>query len=355
MIRAGAVLALVALFGVAPFEYETMPPNRSAQIVITWMCCSPANNPQRGPVVGGYALSLATPAIGHVADALLMHVEIQNVAAQTKKLPAAPRGALELTIAGPGRAVRVWPLSDRSWPALSQFDLPLGNAERVELQWIEDYEFFPTPGRYALRLSTQLLVAGRSATLSSNDVIVTIFAALPGNRFVPTPTPGPAPFTDAVLEQCRMCEAQSRRTPTGNAVGGLALSLTVPNAVVRLGAPLPAIVEVRNVSHQVKYAFFGFRNADYDFEVRDVVTGRVVPSDRLARLVTISRVPTAEGVPPGQSLFGWIDVNHIYPIKAAGTYCIRVTRGQPALQGRPFGPWTRLDLDSPAVRVRVVE
>jgi hypothetical protein len=352
-IRAGSLAALVALSGVAPVEFETMPPDRSEHMAFWWSCCHRAKNPQSGPVVGGFALSLGIPATGHVAGSLAMQVEIQNVATRTQKPPVAAGAALELTIAGPGRAVRVWPLMDPS--QLSWFEVPPGRAEQAGLRWHEDYEFFPVPGTYALRLSTLLLVGGRSQTLSSNDVVVTIFPALPGNRFVPTAAPAPTPFTDAVVEQCGVCEGPSRRTPTGRAIDGLTLSLTAPNAVVRLGAPLPAIVEVRNVSHEVKYVFFGFRIADYDFEVRDAVTGKIVPDDPLARLITITRIPTTEAVPPGQSLFGWIDVDHIYPIKAAGTYRIRVTRGQPALQARPSGPWTRLDLDSPAVRVRVVE
>jgi hypothetical protein len=189
------------------------------------------------------------PATGAVADRLALHVEIQNVAARTQKPPAAsPAATLELTITGPGRAVRVYPLGG-FWRAFSRLDVPPGNAEQVEIRWFEDYEFFPTPGTYALRLSTLVLAGGRSVTLSSNDVVVTILAALPGNRFVPTPTPSPT---------------------------GLALSLTAPNAVVALGAPPPAIVEVRNVSREVQYVIFGFRNADYDFEVRDIVTGKVV-------------------------------------------------------------------------------
>ncbi len=243
---------------------------------------------------------------------------------------------------------------DRFGIEFSRFEVPPGRADRAGLRWFEDYEFFPVPGTYALRLSTLVLVGGRSATLSSNEVVVTIFSALPGNRFVPTPTRAPTPCTDAVVEQYGVCAGHSRRTPAGSAVDGLALSLTAPNAVVRLGAPLPTIVEVRNVSRDVKTVFFGFRIADYDFEVRDAVTGKIVPADPLARLITITRMPTTEAVPPGQSLFGWIDVNHIYPIKAAGTYRIRVTRGQPALQARPSWPWTRLDLDSQAVLVRVV-
>jgi hypothetical protein len=357
MIRAGSLAALVALSGVTPVDFGTMPPDQSAQMATWWMCCHRAKNPQSGPVVGGFTLSLATPATGHVAGPLAMQVEIQNVAARTQKLPAAAGAALELTIAGPGRAVRVWPLwslMDRFGTEFSRFEVPPGMAERAWLRWFDDYEFFPVPGTYALRLSTLLLVGGRSLTLSSNDAVVTVFAALPGNRFVPTPTPAPTSFTDAVVEQCRVCEGSSRRTPTGKVVDGLALSLTAPNAIVRLGAPLPAIVEVRNVSREVKYVFFGFRNADYDFEVRDVVTGKVVPADPLARLVTITRAPTTEAVPPSRSLFGWIDVNHIYPIKTAGTYRIRVTRGRPALQPGYSGPWKRTQLDSQAVLVHVV-
>jgi hypothetical protein len=49
MIRAGAVLAFVALFGAAPFVYETMPPGPSAGMFISWSCCVQAKNPQRGP------------------------------------------------------------------------------------------------------------------------------------------------------------------------------------------------------------------------------------------------------------------------------------------------------------------
>jgi hypothetical protein len=354
MMRASVALALVALLGVAPFEFETMPPDREAQMNAVWACCYPAKNPQRGPVVGGYALSLEVPATGHAADDLALNVEIQNVGAPSQRLPVARPGAMfELTIASPGPVARVWPLSG-PFAAFSGFDLPPGKVERVKLQWFEDYAFFPKPGMYALRLSTELLVAGKRVTLSSNDVVVTISAARPGNRFAPSPTPAPTPFTDAVVEQCRVCEGPSRRTPTGDVVDGLALSLTAPNAAVRLGAPLPAIVEVRNVSREVKYAFFGFRNADYDFEVRDIVTGKVVPADPLARLVTITRMPSTQPIPPGQSLFGWIDVNHIYPIKSAGTYNIRVIRGQPNLQPNHSGPWRREQLDSQALLVRVM-
>jgi len=356
MIRVGVVLALVALLAVAPFVYETMPPDRSAQMNVSWTCCYPAKNSQRGPLVGGYTLSLAVPATGHVADPLTLNVEIQNAAAPTQRLPLARPGAVfELTIAGPGRVARVWPMSGRL-AAFSGFDVPPGDVERAKPQWFEDYEFFPKPSTYALRLSTQLLVEGRSETLSSNDVVVTISAARPGNRFAPTPTPSPTPFTEAVMEHCGVCEGPSRRTPTGAVVDGVALSLTAPNAVARLGAPLPAIIEVRNVSRDVKYASFGLWIADYDFEVHDVVTGKVVPRDPNARLLTITRMPwpAAVAVPPGQSIFGSIDVNRIYPIKTAGTYRIRVTRGRPRLQAALSGPWTSLDLDSQAVIVHVV-
>ncbi|HLY01223.1 MAG TPA: hypothetical protein VKR56_01860 [Candidatus Cybelea sp.] len=354
MTRVCAALTLVALLGVAPFEFQTMPPSQAWGMNITWACCHAAKNKQRGAVVGGYALSLAAPSTGHVADQLLLSVEIQNLGAPTQRLPSVPSDAVfALTVAGPGRSARVWPLRNRL-AAFRGFDLPRDKAEQVTIQWFEDYEFFPNPGTYVLRLSTQLLVEGKSVTLSSNDVIVTISAARPGNRFVPTPTPSPTPFTDAVVEQCRVCQGLSRTTPTGNTVDGLALSLTAPDAVVRLGAPLPAIVEVRNVSREVKYVFFGFRNADYDFEVRDVVTGKVVPPDPGARLIQMLRIPVTEPLPPGQSLFGWIDINHIYPIKGAGTYRIRVTRGQPALQPGHSGPWKRLQLDSQAMLVRVV-
>ena len=358
MIRAGSLAALLALVGVAPFEYETMPPDRSALMDTMWQCCYPTTNPKRGPVVGGYALSLSAPSKGHVGDLLALNLEIQNIDAPAQRLSVAPRAVFELTIAGPGRTARVWLVRGR-FQAFPAFELPPGNAERVRLDWLEDYELFPVPGRYALRLSRELLVGGGSVTLSSNDAIITISAALPGNRFVPTPSPSPTPFTDTVVEQCRACEAESRRTPTGKVVDGLALSLTLPNAVVRLGAPLPAIVEVRNASREVKYVSFGLWITDYDFEVRDVATGKVVPRDPNVRLLTITRMPwpAAEAVPPGRSIFGWIDINHIYPIKTAGTYRIRITRGRPRLQTALPWPWTTSDpdLDSTAVLVHVVQ
>jgi hypothetical protein len=296
MMRAGALLALMALFGAAPFEYETMPPDRFWQMNMMWTCCYPAKNPQRGPVVGGYAFSLAAPRAGHLADPLALNIEIQDVAAPTHKLPLAPGAVLELTVASTGRIAHVWSLRN-PFLALSGVDLPPGRAEQVKLRWFEDYEFFRVPGRYALRLSTQLLIAGSLVTLSSNDAIVTISAALPGNRFVPTPTPAPTPFSDAV-------------------------------AVVYLGARLPVIVEVRNVSREVQYVSFGLWITDYDFDVRDVVTRKVVPRDPSVRLLTITRMPWAppQAVPPGRSIFGLIDINHIYPIKTVGTYRVRVTR-----------------------------
>lgn len=275
-----------------------------AYVSYSWVCCPPVKSGNVGPAVDGFVLALTTNYhTAHVGDPLVLEVRLENLSNADKE-PMRPAEQSILTVAGHHES-RAWAMR---LPAFDRWNIKPAQSEVMRLAMPTSYSMIEEPGSYVVRVEMPFSIGDKSGTLWSNPLVLTMGSPVPGNRFVPTPTPAPTPLTDAVVERCRVCEGASRRTPTGRVADGFALSLTASNTQFQLGQPIPVVVELRNIGKKSESIFFGIRVADYDFEVRNIETGEVVPADPGARLWTISHMPTSYFVLPDQSLYGSIAI-----------------------------------------------
>lgn len=127
--------------------------------------------------------------------------------------------------------------------------------------------------------------------------------------------------------------AASATSRVGDAVGGLALSLTTQEGSVRAGEPVWVTVELRNTSPHPEGIFLYSVSskveswpASYQFTIVDAVTARVVqlkkpPMNEFRPII----VPAASHqLDPNSSLFARVRLDEFYDLKAPGRYAVIV-------------------------------
>jgi hypothetical protein len=129
----------------------------------------------------------------------------------------------------------------------------------------------------------------------------------------------------------------SAQTPAGKPVDGFALSLTTQKQTVHLGSPILVTVELRNVSGTVQDAMFGSRHYGYDFSVRNISTGKLVPANpnNSFGLDPFNGEGRGWPVSPNTSIYTPFRLDLLYSFTEPGACTVQVIRGQNVVNGKP--------------------
>jgi hypothetical protein len=155
-----------------------------------------------------------------------------------------------------------------------------------------------------------------------------IFAALTA------PAAGASP--DSQQPEDGLYGARSGHGPTGASAAGFALSLTARANPVHLGTPIWVTVEVRNTSGAIQSAWFGSRHSSYVFTITSQSTGAIVPPNphNAFGLDMVTWPYGGRPIDPGTSLYLPCRLDLLYTFTESGTYSVKVTDGEPAIDGK---------------------
>jgi hypothetical protein len=289
-----------------------------------------SNSKPSGVPQVGLALSLTGDSSVHFGDPVYVDLEMRNVSDEQASASLGPVADDDFSIIDrdTGEAVTRVPggLNLRAATGFLAGGLTL--LPRRSLCWrirLDDLYQIKKPGTYSVQVTTKPIHVrsgddSGEATLRSNMIAI----------HVVSPN-----FSVEQQRKAGVYEDSSADTPAGPPSHGFALSLGAGFSSALLGAPLPATVELRNVSGRPQYAFFSSRGRDYSFTIVRHATGQVARN-----LHTGSEENPASArwnstaIFPGASLYGSFRLDSFAFFSRTGTYTVRV-EGRPIINGVP--------------------
>lgn len=278
----------------------------SAQLTATgWY----AGTSLAGPRADGFSLSLTPSAYRVPIDGRIgFAFELRNASKTGRQSPASGQGAqywLHLTNRRTGNgAVLTFRLQDG---APSGYRFAPGTSQYV---WLTSdlMRYFPEPGIYTVQIGT-----GQSASTASSDSMRSNVLAI---TILPR-TDGMPVFAD---------KDPSGDGPTGVAQGGLALGLEPTKAAYRLGEPIWAVVELRDVADRVRSGTRYVLPDTVNLSVVNKATGATVA--RKAVTASPNNVSSAGGafiLTAFSSSYSALRLDLLYQLDEPGTYVVRLS------------------------------
>lgn len=289
-----------------------------------------------GPAIDGFALSLtANRYTFRMGDGLSFAVELRNVSGVAKSSPFSSKEAsYDFTIrnAKTNDEVSTGGPSHFGPPAAYEFppntSLYLSFLPQITDKILE-------PGTYHVQAATTQ--AGQ--TLRSNVVTLNVLPSADGTPYFGLSDP-------------------SLGGPAGVAVEGIALAVSAPQALYRLGSPIWIYAELRNTTPDFVNVRFDWRGLQ-EFALVDRPNGRPIPAatDPQA-LFSAFRGPFGFfSMQKGRSHFFAIRLDRLFQISSPGTYAFKMKMslsGRHMPQRSPFPDFKSIALASNAVAVTVL-
>jgi hypothetical protein len=129
----------------------------------------------------------------------------------------------------------------------------------------------------------------------------------------------------------------SAATASGTASQGYSTSLSVDSPDLRLGAPVWATLEIRNVSGKVQYTTFSDRHYGYDFTVVNVATNKEAKRNPNSNFGLDAFSGRFKGRPVPAHFLKYLhfQLDDLYIMKEPGAYRIQCKAARIAIDGRP--------------------
>jgi hypothetical protein len=127
-------------------------------------------------------------------------------------------------------------------------------------------------------------------------------------------------------------------SPTGPPQSGFALSIEPDSAAYFLGTPMWITVEVRNVSGRDQGGELSSLHSDFEFLIKNSVTGAVVAYNR-DNVFGIGHGSYFRGglpIPKNTSMYARLPLGLLYSFKWPGLYAVQVVKGRPMIHDKPL-------------------